>query len=255
MCVIKQFMEGKRVYVFDWDDNIIHMPTTIKMERLIKDDWVLEEVSTRNYAEIRGSDEYRYPLGVADPYLNFSDNPQFIRDLSKALDNKDFGPSFLKFKECLMYGNDFAIITARGQLKEVILAGIVMIIGKTFYDDELNMMISNVGNINNYLARQLMYPVTSPEMEFEELEEVEVDGPNIELRKVIALDTFIEKKVNGANEFELDGKFSIGFSDDDQKNIKTIKDFIDKALKPKYPQLHFVVYDTSNPKNVVKRQI
>lgn len=250
--------KNKRVYVFDWDDNIIHMPTTIKMEEFVGGRWEIVELSTKEYAKIRNNKHYRYPLGVADPYLNFSNNPRFIVDLTKALENRDFGPSFAKFKECLMYGNDFAIITARGQSKHFILAGIIMLIGHTFYADELNMMIDNVGDINEYLSRQEIVPVTSDEIDFSELRKsgAEKDGEiNIELRKVLSLDRYIERKTTANDEFELDGKFSIGFSDDDSKNIFTIKDFIETALKPKYPQIHFVVYDTSNPKNIIKKPI
>jgi len=250
--------KNKRVYVFDWDDNIIHMPTTIRMEHNIGGAWITQEISTMKYAVIRDDDDYRYPLGVADPYLNFSNNPQFISDLSNALEDKTFGPSFAKFKECLMYGNDFAIITARGQSKHVILAGIIMIIGKTFFDDEMNLMLSNVGDLNEYLARQVICPVTSDEMDFSELKENNLedeDEENIQMRKVVALDRYIERKIDTTDFIEFDGKFSVGFSDDDEKNVKSIKDFIDSALKPRYPNLHFVVYDTSNPENVVKNKI
>jgi len=247
--------KNKRIYVFDWDDNIIHMPTTIKMERKVEGKWVVEDISTHKYAKIRENKDYRYPKGVADPFLNFSNNPKFIIDLKSALDNDGFGPSFAKFKECMMYGNDFAIITARGHSRDTILAGIIMIIGQTFYSSELNLMLENVGNITEYLARQVISPVTSDEMDFQELKDTgaeDEDEENIQLRKVIALDKYIDIKLKSTDFIEFDGKFSIGFSDDDKQNVKSIEDFINKALKPKYPELHFVVYDTSNPDNVIK---
>lgn len=247
-------MKNKRIYVFDWDDNIIHMPTTMIMEKLIGESWDIIEISSKDYAEIRKNPEYRYPIGVSDPYLNFSNNQQFITDLNKALNDKTYGPSFSKFKECLIYGNDFSIITARGQSIDVIRAGIIMIIGKTFLDYELNMMLENVGDLNNYLSKQIISPVTSSEMNFPQLKELGVVD-SIELRKVLALDLYVEHRINVASEFEFDGKFSIGISDDDQRNINTIKDFINKALKPKYPNIHFVIYDTSNPNNIIKRAI
>jgi hypothetical protein len=246
--------KNKRVYVFDWDDNIINMPTTIKMERFDGESWELTELSTTEFAELRNSDTIRFPKSIANPYLNFRDNQQFIVDLTKAIDEKDFGPSFPKFKECLMYGNDFAIITARGQSINTILAGIMIIIGKTFQTDEMNTMLNNVDNLNNYLGRQMIFPVSSDEMYYPELEKAGVKD-TIELRKVLSLTTYVEKKIIGTKEFEFDGKFSIGISDDDQHNINTIEEYINKALKPKYPQLHFVVYDTSNPDKVIKRPI
>ena len=89
--------KNKRIYIFDWDDNIMHMPTTIKMEHKVNGKWVLEDFSTQDYATIRENKDYRYPKGVADPYLNFSNNPKFIIDLKLALNNGDFGPSFAKF--------------------------------------------------------------------------------------------------------------------------------------------------------------
>ena len=43
-----------RAYSFDWDDNIINMPTTIKV---VKDGEKIE-VSTDEYANIRNNPEY-----------------------------------------------------------------------------------------------------------------------------------------------------------------------------------------------------
>jgi hypothetical protein len=38
-------------YAFDWDDNILYMPTAIRMERKEGDEWVPEDVSTAKFAE------------------------------------------------------------------------------------------------------------------------------------------------------------------------------------------------------------
>ncbi len=242
-------MRKKRIYVFDWDDNIIHMPTTMKMEQLVDDVWVSVDISTRNYAEIRNDPNYRYPINITDPYLNFSNDQQFIKDLEKALDDKTYGPSFLKFKECLMYGHNFSIITARGQSINVIMAGIIMLIGKSFSAEEMSFMINNIGCVSSYLSKQVISPVTSPEMSFPQFNDPLLKD-TVESRKVIALDSYIDTIVLGDNHYT--GKFSVGFSDDDQKNVNTIREFIKKTLKLKHPELHFVVYDTSNPEEIIK---
>ncbi len=39
---------------------------------------------------------------------------------------------------------------------------------------------------------------------------------------------------------------SVGFSDDDLGNVKAVESFIEDQLKHIYPELHFVVYDTSD---------
>lgn len=254
MHVKVSYMKNKRVYVFDWDDNIIHMSSTLLMEKLIDDKWELVELVSSEYAKNRNNPEYRHPLSIADPYFNFHNDGRFIEHLNNAILNRGFGPSFPKFKECLIHGNDFAIITARGQSPEAIMAGILMLIGNTFLPSELTQMLDNVGNIINYLHKQTIIPVSHEGMEFPMIAESGLVD-SIEIRKILALDNYIDTKINKTNEIELDGKFSVGISDDDEKNIKTIKDFIEKALKPKYPNIHFVVYDTSNPENIVKRPI
>ena len=68
-----------KYYIFDWDDNILHMPTRIKMEHRdsVDDPWRPVEVSTATFALVRGDEEhYRAPGGVwADAFRNFEDAP------------------------------------------------------------------------------------------------------------------------------------------------------------------------------------
>ena len=95
-------------------------------------------------------------------------------------------------------------------------------------------------------------------MDFTYLKETggeDIDEVNIQLRKVIALDEYLDLKINSTDFVEFDGKFSIGFSDDDENNVESIRKFIDMTLKPRYPKLHFVVYNTSNPEKVEKIKI
>ena len=41
-------------------------------------------------------------------------------------------------------------------------------------------------------------------------------------------------------------KMSVGFSDDDIGNVRAVEEFIEDELNKLYPELHFVVYDTSD---------
>ena len=52
-------------------------------------------------------------------------------------------------------------------------------------------------------------------------------------------------------------KLSIGFSDDDLGNINAIKDFIKHVLQHEFPNVNFVVYDTSKGgmKKIVLKQL
>ena len=52
-----------RAYSFDWDDNILHMPTMINMEKRMGNGWELVKLTTGEYAELKDNEEYRYPEG------------------------------------------------------------------------------------------------------------------------------------------------------------------------------------------------
>ena len=66
-----------KYYIFDWDDNILHMPTKIRMEHLGEDGkWVPVEMSTATFALARADVEhYRPPSegGWAAAFADFAD--------------------------------------------------------------------------------------------------------------------------------------------------------------------------------------
>ena len=79
-------------WAFDWDDNILHMPTTILMEQKVSDKWLPVEVSTAEFAKVR-NDKENYRLRNDDPTLAFSQfkdtgprgKSAFLEDVKKAL--------------------------------------------------------------------------------------------------------------------------------------------------------------------------
>ena len=48
---------------------------------------------------------------------------------------------------------------------------------------------------------------------------------------------------------------SIGFSDDDISNVEVVEKLIEEKLKQKYPDINFLVYDTSDPDNPKKKRM
>ena len=69
-----------KYYIFDWDDNILHMPTRIHMEKLGEDGiWRPTSVSTGTFALVRSDEEhYRMPLvgGREAAFRDFQDEPK-----------------------------------------------------------------------------------------------------------------------------------------------------------------------------------
>ena len=118
-------------YAFDWDDNILNMTTVIHMDKKVNGEWVPTDVSTAEFAEVRG-DKENWRVLNNDPEAAFSDfrdnGPKginaFLDDVKKSISMKRFGPAWNDFMECLSNGCIFAIITARGHESEGMRLGI-----------------------------------------------------------------------------------------------------------------------------------
>ena len=177
----KHLLESKlRSYVFDWDDNILRMPTKVNMEKNENGKWLPVKVTTEEFAHFRSDPNYRL---VADSFKDFRDNQAFIVDAEKAIHNNSFAPSYKKFIEALTYGNPFAINTA-----------------------------------------------------------------NPEHAKKVAIENFVKKLLDAVKKHIVNNRYkkiSLGFSDDDKKNVKAAEDFLRNELSKMYPEVHFVIYDTS----------
>lgn len=240
-----------KYYAFDWDDNIVHMPTEIM---LVDDKGEEVGMSTEDFAEFRtdiGVKNFKYKgheiVGFAkNPFRNFrteGDN-KFLRDTMGA----QLGPAFDDFKEAIENGSIFAIITARGHnpntIKEAIYNYIITGFGGIQKDEllkNLRKYRSFVGEeemdddelIKTYLALNKYHPVTFGD---------EGSAVNPEEAKVIAMQDFVEYikgmaailnkkaflKKDMGNKF-VPSKVQIGFSDDDIRNVEKIK----KAFKDK----------------------
>jgi len=251
----------KRAYSFDWDDNILNMPTHIHLEKKVGGEYVPVDVSTSEFAEMRHLVGTEYRLLNDNPleaFADFRDYDAFMRDTQKAVRQGEFGPSFDKFKEALMYGNDFSIITARGQSPKALRDGTRLLIDLTFSDDEKRTMEDNLRgtSIDQYLSLQDYHPVSSDE--FKEKFGAEGGAENPEIAKTIALRDFVSRVVRAAKKLELNPEYkglSVGFSDDDLGNVKKAEEYISNELKKTYPSVRFLVYDTSDPKDTKKKRI
>lgn len=231
------------------------MPTKINMQKNENGEWVDIKVSTEEFADARNNPTYRLTSYAFD---DFAKSETFIRDVKIAIDGGKFAPSFEKFKEALTYANPFSIITARGTPPSAVKEGVKLLIGGTFNVDEINMMLDNISKvypsttdmgmeekIEFYLSQNYYSPVTSDE--FKSNFGLDMDADRPELGKKIALKDYVDKVVDGVK--KLSGseytKLSIGFSDDDRKNISTVISYIRDELSVEYPDIIFVVYDTS----------
>ena len=246
-----------KYYAFDWDDNLLFMPTSIILLS-DKDDEV--PMSTEDFAEHRqqiGKEPFNYKgTAIVDfapnPFRNFRSegDKRFVLDSMLAQP----GPSWNDFVECINGGSIFAIITARGHnpktLKEAVynlimsnhlginsktlsrnlkryrhLGGDVDVDGKT-------ILTLTKNELNEYLNLCRFEPVTFGDG----------DAANPEEGKIKAMRNFIGYCKEMAQEIGEKAFFKndivnneiepiIGFSDDDERNMEKMKGFLEKEYE------------------------
>jgi hypothetical protein len=172
-----------KYYAFDWDDNLLFMPTKIIVMSENEED---VPMSTEDFAEYRhkiGVEPFNYKgttiIGLApNSFRNFTEtgDKRFVIDCMTA----SVGPAWNDFVECINGGSIFSIITARGHNPETIKESVLnLIMGSkngiskekleeslSKYDllmsDNVSEEIKPIANtkIQEYLNLCKFYPVT-----------------------------------------------------------------------------------------------
>ncbi len=260
-------------YAFDWDDNILYMPTVIHMEKKEGDSWVPIDVSTAEFATVR-NDKENYHISDSDyAFIEFRDAGErgdnaFLEDAKKAVEQNKLGPAWGDFIECLTSGSLFAIITARGHEAPAMRKGIEWIIDDVLNEDEQTEMYNNLLKFayifredgdNDRILRGTPSQNRLVKLYLDNCDLVGVSSPsrggspaNPEKSKEEALLQFNSKINKFAQSVGMKAK--IGFSDDDLKNVKHIENLIDNLHNEMFPHIvEFVVKGTKNPLDITKK--
>ena len=170
-----------KYYIFDWDDNILHMPTRIYLEKLGRDGvWRPVSVSTGTYALVRtDAEHYRMPRsgGRAAAFRDFQDSPDartddlaFIRDTKSALariaSGESAGPSFETLRKTLREGRIFAIVTARGHAPETIREAVRLFIDRVLSQDERDEMLANLRGYRHCFDKVDVFGTDEEELDY-----------------------------------------------------------------------------------------
>jgi len=233
-----------KYYAFDWDDNIVHMPTKIMLKTEDGDE---VGMSTDDFAEYRskiGKEDFEYNgntiVGFSEePYRNFrtAGDKDFLVDAMRA----KLGPAFNDFREAINNGSIFSIITARGHNPNTLKQAVYNYIIDGFNGIDKDQLVKNLKKyrsffeeddmtddelIKSYLNLNKYHPVSFDDAE---------GAANPEEAKVRAMEEFVSyikkmaKKLNKrafikndvSNNF-VPEQPSIGFSDDDIRNVEVM---------------------------------
>lgn len=270
-----------KYYIFDWDNNILHMPTRIHLEKRGPDGaWHPHTVSTAAFAVVRNDTQHYRPPGNEWPraFVEFQDDEnenesRFLRDTRLALERvkrgeMTSGPSYETLRETLCEGRLFAIVTARGHEPSSIREAVRLFIQTVLSPEEKDVMMANLRGyracfdglttfgtdeeeLDNYLSLNRYHAVTHPafkELMTEEFGEEAQSATGS--AKQFAIRDFVEHVIRllartGAE--SLRRPISVGFSDDDQENVVAVERYIQEELSRHFPAIKFCVYDTSDP--------
>ena len=264
-------------YAFDWDDNILSMPTVIHMDHLIDGDWVPEDVSTADFAKVRGDSE-NWRVFNGDPSAAFSEfrdngprgDVAFLEDTINAISLQRFSPAWEDFVECLVNGSLFAIITARGHEAPSMKKGVEWIIDNVLSEEQLYEMYNNLLKFAYLFRHNKEYdrilkgqPSAHPlvQLYLENCEFVGVSAPSRggspsdpEQAKEDALLLFMDRVDKFAA--SIGYKAKVGFSDDDLGNVSHIENLADNIHHEQCPNLlSFVVKGTKYPHDITKKVV
>lgn len=267
-----------KFYILDWDNNILHMPTRIFLEKRQADGgWLPHPVSTSMFSVVRNDTANYRPLDGdwRKAFAEFQDTEgmtenRFLRDATLAIDRvlecpENAAPSFTTFRRTLVEGRLFAIVTARGHSSETLKKGVRLFIERVLTETDRAEMMANLrgyracfDGVENfgtdeeelayYLALNRYHAVTSPAFEARVAEEMGGGVVGQEARKQFAIRDFVHHVIRILERTGALGKpISVGFSDDDPGNVHAVTAYIASELKSHFPTVKFVVYDTSEP--------
>ena len=254
-----------KYFMFDWDDNILVMPTMIHLERRLNNKWDKMDITTSEFTEVRYQlDEYYnknnkksewrfYNNERSDAFCEFRDQgprgkKAFLYDAKKSIKYKKYGPVWDEFITCLVGGHRFLIITARGHEPETIKRTVKWIIYNVLTESQRNQLINNLNcwtatfniktdgwndddHINYYLNLCSFIGIYSDwfSKHFESYGEV----ASPEKYKAMAVKYFV-KKISKFGKL-LNRQVKVGFSDDDLSTVESIQKYFKDELSLDFP--------------------
>jgi hypothetical protein len=240
-----QMTPTMKYYAFDWDDNLMYMPTKI----YLKDDkGKTVGMSTEDFAEYRteiGQEPFDYEghtiVGFdEDAFRDFrvTGDKKFLVDSMKA----PIGPAWDDFVEAVNNGSIFAIITARGHTPSVLRNAVYNLIQKNMHGLNKKELVKNLRKyrdiadeedlsddelIRTYLEMCKWHPVSFGEGSAANPEELKVSAMKQFMEYVKNLSQRLQEKAFMKNKISNYFTPYIGFSDDDLKNVETMKKHFD----------------------------
>lgn len=268
----------ERIYVKDFDGNIVNAPTPFYFEKKQPDNsWEVVEVSAHDYdanpQKYNDKKAYRFvDNDMAISYQNFSDfgsdirhqgPDRLIKDIFYALENDWLAPSFPVFKEeVLVDAQLFAILTARANWPENIKRGIALINKESLSKEQKEQQLENIKKkyhkeklsdkvaLQRYFDVNCYFPVNN--IEFQKY--IRMPILSSAEKKAWVMDWYIGYITDIIAQYQAideQTRVSLGFSDDVLDNIKSMINYFStkyRSIQAPYNYLNYNIYYTGKDK-------
>lgn len=260
--MIKNFDEFKilKFGLFDWDDNLLYMSTTVHLDRYVHGEWVAVDIPASQFNKYISNEKTRMRNNnFKETFLEQTDvgprgDKSFLLDTIKAIKHGHFGPSWDDFIQSLVDGRIFLIITARGHEPSSMRKAVEWIIYNYLSEEQRYKMEKNlirfhelfgenpdniidhyldncdyVGVMSDYFKRNF----NLPEMKISKL---------VGLGKSLVIKRFINRIKQYSKASGIPAK--VGFSDDRKRTIDDVTEFLSGEKSLDDP-IEYYVFDTS----------
>ena len=231
----------EKYYAFDWDDNIVSMPTKIILKDEDGDEVGMSTEDFATYREEIGKEPFEFDghtiVGYSEDALiwfGVKGDKQFIVDAMMAKP----GPSWDDFVEAINNGSIFSIVTARGHTPSVLKEACYNYIVSNMNGIDSNELVKNLEKyrdladeenvskremIREYLDLCKFYPVTYGQGSAAKVEPLKKMAVREFVNYVREMSDYIQKKAFLKNKISNYFVPKVGFSDDDLKNVESVK--------------------------------
>jgi hypothetical protein len=256
-------IENLRYSIFDWDDNLLYMPTTVHLDRYVHGDWVSVDIPCSQFHNYITSEKTRMKnKSFQETFEEQTDkgprgNKAFLLDTIKAIKNKDFGPSWGDFIHSLVDGRIFLVITARGHEPSSIRKAVEWIINNYLSDEQRQEMERNLSKFHELFGDD---PVDMIEHYLDNCDYVGVmsdyfretfDVPDMKINQLVGYgkSLVIKRFINKIRKFsrKLGMSAKVGFSDDRKRTVDDVIEFLSGEKSIDEP-IEYYVFDTSGSK-------
>jgi len=232
-----------KYYAFDWDDNIMYMPTKIVLKDKNGNEVGMGTHDFAKYRTVIGKEEFDYKgntiVGFAEePFRYFAEKGDKDFLVGSLIAKK--GPAWSDFVEAVNGGSIFSIITARGHNPNTIKKAVKQLINGEIDGISKSELVKNLKKyrdrikglsteklddetlINLYLEMCQFYPVTYGEGSATSPEDGKVKAMKKFISYVRQQAKLLQKDVEMIDDVSNYFVPQIGFSDDDERNLQAM---------------------------------